>query len=205
MIDKEPASTITLSWGADRQVTGCAERAMQATMERNITLTQEQIAAHTYTFEGLKERTEYSISASGVESGNLVVTTLGQSNFWDFTDVVEMAECQLGFEPDHRSYPRFWPPRATFRPMLTTVRTTSTCAVNRPSREGEAPRNSRAVLGGGRGRVIAIDCYASGPAELTPMSMRWARLSGLSRSDYGQPRQGLHSCPGIPASAVVSI
>ena len=85
VIDKS-ASTITLSWGADRQVTGLVLKGGDD--ERNITLTQEQIAAHTYTFEGLKERTEYSISVyiDGVESGNLVVTTLGQSNFWDFTD-----------------------------------------------------------------------------------------------------------------------
>ena len=76
VIDKS-ASTITLSWGADRQVTGLVLKGGDD--ERNITLTQEQIAAHTYTFEGLKERTEYSISVyiDGVESGNLVVTTLG--------------------------------------------------------------------------------------------------------------------------------
>lgn len=99
VIDKG-ATTITLAWGADQQVTSLVLKGGDD--ERNVTLTDAEIAAHTYTFEGLKAQTEYSISVyiAGVESGNLVVTTLGQSSFWDFT--TGLAACQLGDRPDHR-------------------------------------------------------------------------------------------------------
>ena len=84
VVDKG-ATTITLAWGADRQVTSLVLTGDDD--ERNVTLTDAEVAAHTYTFEGLKARTEYSISVyiAGVESGSLVVTTLGQSSLWDFT------------------------------------------------------------------------------------------------------------------------
>ena len=84
VVDKG-ATRITLAWGADRQVTSLVLTGGDD--ERNVTLTDAEVAAHTYTFEGLKARTEYSISVyiAGVESGSLVVTTLGQSSLWAFT------------------------------------------------------------------------------------------------------------------------
>lgn len=208
VIDKS-ASTITLSWGADRQVTGLVLKGGDD--ERNITLTQEQIAAHTYTFEGLKERTEYSISVyiDGVESGNLVVTTLGQSNFWDFTDaskwpianwdsnqiidgltILAASGKNVQIQAD-----------ADYGCNYLDLRGKSTV------KEGEAPTQRAvqfSVVGEG---VIAIDCYANGTgrnfyAYVDALGKAFGPFEAPTAANRGKV---YIPCPGIPASAVVSI
>ena len=208
VIDKS-ASTITLSWGADRQVTGLVLKGGDD--ERNITLTQEQIAAHTYTFEGLKERTEYSISVyiDGVESGNLVVTTLGQSNFWDFTDASKWPIAN-------------WDSNQTIDGLTILAASGKNVQVQADAdygcnyldlrgkstvKEGEAPTQRAvqfAVVGEG---VIAIDCYANGAGR---NFYAYVDALGKSFGPFEAPTADNRGkifipCPGIPASATVSI
>ena len=208
VIDKS-ASTITLSWGADRQVTGLVLKGGDD--ERNITLTQEQIAAHTYTFEGLKERTEYSISVyiDGVESGNLVVTTLGQSNFWDFTDASKWPIAN-------------WDSNQTIDGLTILAASGKNVQVQADAdygcnyldlrgkstvKEGEAPTQRAvqfSVVGEG---VIAIDCYANGTgrnfyAYVDALGKAFGPFEAPTAANRGKV---YIPCPGIPASAVVSI
>lgn len=208
VIDKS-ASTITLSWGADRQVTGLVLKGGDD--ERNITLTQEQIAAHTYTFEGLKERTEYSISVyiDGVESGNLVVTTLGQSNFWDFTDASK-------WPIDN------WESNQTIDGLTILAASGKNVQIQADAdygcnyldlrgkstvKEGEAPTQRAvqfSVVGEG---VIAIDCYANGAgrnfyAYVDALGKAFGPFEAPTAANRGKV---YIPCPGIPASAVVSI
>ena len=208
VIDKS-ASTITLSWGADRQVTGLVLKGGDD--ERNITLTQEQIAAHTYTFEGLKERTEYSISVyiDGVESGNLVVTTLGQSNFWDFTDASKWPIAN-------------WDSNQTIDGLTILAASGKNVQIQADAdygcnyldlrgkstvKEGEAPTQRAvqfSVVGEG---VIAIDCYANGTgrnvyAYLDALGKAFGPFEAPTAANRGKV---YIPCPGIPASAVVSI
>lgn len=208
VIDKS-ASTITLSWGADRQVTGLVLKGGDD--ERNITLTQEQIAAHTYTFEGLKERTEYSISVyiDGVESGNLVVTTLGQSNFWDFTDASKWPIAN-------------WDSNQTIDGLTILAASGKNVQVQADAdygcnyldlrgkstvKEGEAPTQRAvqfSVVGEG---VIAIDCYANGAgrnfyAYVDALGKAFGPFEAPTAANRGKV---YIPCPGIPASAVVSI
>ena len=208
VIDKS-ASTITLSWGADRQVTGLVLKGGDD--ERNITLTQEQIAAHTYTFEGLKERTEYSISVyiDGVESGNLVVTTLGQSNFWDFTDASK-------WPIDN------WESNQTIDGLTILAASGKNVQIQADAdygcnyldlrgkstvKEGEAPTQRAvqfSVVGEG---VIAIDCYANDAgrnfyAYVDALGKAFGPFEAPTAANRGKV---YIPCPGIPASAVVSI
>ena len=208
VIDKS-ASTITLSWGADRQVTGLVLKGGDD--ERNITLTQEQIAAHTYTFEGLKERTEYSISVyiDGVESGNLVVTTLGQSNFWDFTDASK-------WPIDN------WESNQTIDGLTILAASGKNVQIQADAdygcnyldlrgkstvKEGEAPTQRAvqfSVVGEG---VIAIDCYANDAgryfyAYVDALGKSFGPVEAPTAANRGKV---YIPCPGIPASAVVSI
>lgn len=208
VIDKS-ASTITLSWGADRQVTGLVLKGGDD--ERNITLTQEQIAAHTYTFEGLKERTEYSISVyiDGVESGNLVVTTLGQSNFWDFTDASKWPIAN-------------WDSNQTIDGLTILAASGKNVQIQADAdygcnyldlrgkstvKEGEAPTQRAvqfSVVGEG---VIAIDCYANGTgrnfyAYVDALGKSFGPVEAPTAANRGKV---YIPCPGIPASAVVSI
>ena len=208
VIDKS-ASTITLSWGADRQVTGLVLKGGDD--ERNITLTQEQIAAHTYTFEGLKERTEYSISVyiDGVESGNLVVTTLGQSNFWDFTDASKWPIAN-------------WDSNQTIDGLTILAASGKNVQIQADAdygcnyldlrgkstvKEGEAPTQRAvqfSVVGEG---VIAIDCYANGTgrnfyAYVDALGKAFGPFEAPTAANRGKV---YIPCPGIPASAVVSI
>ncbi len=208
VIDKS-ASTITLSWGADRQVTGLVLKGGDD--ERNITLTQEQIAAHTYTFEGLKERTEYSISVyiDGVESGNLVVTTLGQSNFWDFTDASKWPIAN-------------WDSNQTIDGLTILAASGKNVQIQADAdygcnyldlrgkstvKEGEAPTQRAvqfSVVGEG---VIAIDCYANGTgrnfyAYVDALGKAFGPFEAPTTANRGKV---YIPCPGIPASAVVSI
>ncbi len=207
-IDKS-ASTITLSWGADRQVTGLVLKGGDD--ERNITLTQEQIAAHTYTFEGLKERTEYSISVyiDGVESGNLVVTTLGQSTFWDFTDASKWPIAN-------------WDSNQTIDGLTILAASGKNVQIQADAdygcnyldlrgkstvKEGEAPTQRAvqfSVVGEG---VIAIDCYANGTgrnfyAYVDALGKAFGPFEAPTAANRGKV---YIPCPGIPASAVVSI
>ena len=208
VIDKS-ASTITLSWGADRQVTGLVLKGGDD--ERNIALTQEQIAAHTYTFEGLKERTEYSISVyiDGVESGNLVVTTLGQSNFWDFTDASKWPIAN-------------WDSNQTIDGLTILAASGKNVQIQADAdygcnyldlrgkstvKEGEAPTQRAvqfSVVGEG---VIAIDCYANGTgrnfyAYVDALGKAFGPFEAPTAANRGKV---YIPCPGIPASAVVSI
>ncbi|MDY4569426.1 MAG: hypothetical protein SO455_01495 [Alistipes senegalensis] len=208
VIDKS-ASTITLSWGADRQVTGLVLKGGDD--ERNITLTQEQIAAHTYTFERLKERTEYSISVyiDGVESGNLVVTTLGQSTFWDFTDASK-------WPIDN------WESNQTIDGLTILAASGKNVQIQADAdygcnyldlrgkstvKEGEAPTQRAvqfSVVGEG---VIAIDCYANGTgrnfyAYVDALGKAFGPFEAPTAANRGKV---YIPCPGIPASAVVSI
>ena len=208
VIDKS-ASTITLSWGADRQVTGLVLKGGDD--ERNITLTQEQIAAHTYTFEGLKERTEYSISVyiDGVESGNLVVTTLGQSNFWDFTDASKWPIAN-------------WDSNQTIDGLTILAASGKNVQIQADAdygcnyldlrgkstvKEGEAPTQRAvqfSVVGEG---VIAIDCYANDAgrnfyAYVDALGKAFGPFEAPTAANRGKV---YIPCPGIPASAVVSI
>lgn len=209
VIDKT-ARTITLAWGAEQQVTSLVLKGGDD--ERSVTLTDAEIAAHTYTFDGLKERTEYSISVyiAGVESGNLVVTTLGQSNFWDFTDASK------------------WPVTNWESPQtidgLTILATSSSKNVEIRAdadygynyldlrgkstvKEGQAPTERAlqfSVVGEG---VLAIDCYANGAGRSFSV---WVDALGKNFGPVEAPTADNRGkvyipCPGIPASATISI
>lgn len=206
-VTDKSASTITLSWGADRQVTGLALKGGDD--ERDVTLTQEQVAAHTYTFEGLKERTEYSISVyiDGVESGSLVVTTLGQSSFWDFTTGWEIVSWDSNQTIDGLAILAASGKNVEIRAdadygcNYLDLRGKSTV------KEGEAPTQRAVqfpVVGEG---VIAIDCYANGAGR---NFYAYVDALGKSFGPFEAPTADNRGkifipCPGIPASATVSI
>ena len=208
-VTDKSASAITLSWGADQQVTGLVLKGGDD--ERNITLTQEQIAAHTYTFEGLKERTEYAISVyiDGVESGNLVVTTLGQSSFWDFTDASKWPVAN-------------WESNQTIDGLTILAASGKNVEIRADTdygynyldlrgkstyKEGEAPTQRAvqfSVVGEG---VLAIDCYANGTgrniyAYVDALGKAFGPFEAPTADNRGKV---YIPCPGIPASAVVSI
>lgn len=208
-VTDKSASAITLSWGADQRVTGLVLKGGDD--ERNITLTQEQIAAHTYTFEGLKERTEYAISVyiDGVESGNLVVTTLGQSSFWDFTDASKWPVAN-------------WESNQTIDGLTILAASGKNVQIQADAdygynyldlrgkstyKEGEAPTQRAvqfSVVGEG---VIAIDCYANGTgrniyAYVDALGKAFGPFEAPTADNRGKV---YIPCPGIPASAVVSI
>lgn len=208
-VTDKSASAITLSWGAGQQVTGLVLKGGDD--ERNITLTQEQIAAHTYTFEGLKERTEYAISVyiDGVESGNLVVTTLGQSSFWDFTDASKWPVAN-------------WESNQTIDGLTILAASGKNVQVQADAdygynyldlrgkstyKEGEAPTQRAVqfpVVGEG---VLAIDCYANDTgrniyAYVDALGKAFGPFEAPTADNRGKV---YIPCPGIPASAVVSI
>ena len=208
-VTDKSASAITLSWGADQQVTGLVLKGGDD--ERNITLTQEQIAAHTYTFEGLKERTEYAISVyiDGVESGNLVVSTLGQSSFWDFTDASKWPVAN-------------WESNQTIDGLTILAASGKNVEIRADTdygynyldlrgkstyKEGEAPTQRAvqfSVVGEG---VLAIDCYANGTgrniyAYVDALGKAFGPFEAPTADNRGKV---YIPCPGIPASAVVSI
>lgn len=208
-VTDKSASAITLSWGADQQVTGLVLKGGDD--ERNITLTQEQIAAHTYTFEGLKERTEYAISVyiDGVESGNLVVTTLGQSSFWDFTDASKWPVAN-------------WESNQTIDGLTILAASGKNVQIQADAdygynyldlrgkstyKEGEAPTQRAvqfSVVGEG---VLSIDCYANGTgrniyAYVDALGKAFGPFEAPTADNRGKV---YIPCPGIPASAVVSI
>lgn len=208
-VTDKSASAITLSWGADQQVTGLVLKGGDD--ERNITLTQEQIAAHTYTFEGLKERTEYAISVyiDGVESGNLVVTTLGQSSFWDFTDASKWPVAN-------------WESNQTIDGLTILAASGKNVQIQADAdygynyldlrgkstyKEGEAPTQRAvqfSVVGEG---VLAIDCYANAAgrniyAYVDALGKAFGPFEAPTADNRGKV---YIPCPGIPASAVVSI
>ena len=208
-VTDKSASAITLSWGADQRVTGLVLKGGDD--ERNITLTQEQIAAHTYTFEGLKERTEYAISVyiDGVESGNLVVTTLGQSSFWDFTDASKWPVTN-------------WESNQTIDGLTILAASGKNVQIQADAdygynyldlrgkstyKEGEAPTQRAvqfSVVGEG---VLAIDCYANGTgrniyAYVDALGKAFGPFEAPTADNRGKV---YIPCPGIPASAVVSI
>ena len=206
VIDKG-ATTITLAWGADQQVTSLVLKGGDD--ERNVTLTDAEIAAHTYTFEGLKAQTEYSISVyiAGVESGNLVVTTLGQSSFWDFT---------TGWQPVS------WETDQTIDGLTILAASGKNVEIREDAdygynyldlrgkstvKEGEAPSQRAvqfSVVGEG---VIAIDCYANGAgrnfyAYVDALGKSFGPVEAPTADNRGKV---YIPCPGIPASAKVSI
>ena len=209
VVDKS-ATTITLAWGAEQQVTSLVLKGGED--ERNVTLTDAQIAAHTYTFEGLKAQTEYSISVyiAGVESGNLVVTTLGQSNFWDFTDATKWPVTN-------------WESVQTID-GLTILATSSGKNIQVSAdadygynyldlrgkstvKAGEAPTERAlqfSVVGEG---VLAIDCYANGAgrnfyAYVDALGKNFGPFEAPTADNRGKV---FIPCPGIPAAAKVSI
>lgn len=209
VVDKT-ATTITLAWGAEQQVTSLVLKGGDD--ERNVTLTEAEIAAHTYTFEGLKAQTEYSVSVyiAGVESGNLVVTTLGQSSFWDFTDATKWPVTN-------------WESVQTID-GLTILATSSSKNVQVSAdadygynfldlrgkstvKTGEAPTERAlqfSVVGEG---VIAIDCYANGAgrnfyAYVDALGKNFGPFEAPTSDNRGKV---YIPCPGIPAAAKVSI
>lgn len=206
VVDKG-ATTITLAWGADRQVTSLVLTGGDD--ERNVTLTDAEVAAHTYTFEGLKARTEYSISVyiAGVESGSLVVTTLGQSSLWDFT---------TGWQPVS------WETDQTIDGLTILAASGKNVEIREDAdygcnyldlrgkstvKEGEAPSQRAvqfSVVGEG---VIAIDCYANGAgrnfyAHVDALGKSFGPVEAPTADNRGKV---YIPCPGIPASAKVSI
>lgn len=209
VVDKT-ATTITLAWGAEQQVTSLVLKGGDD--ERNVTLTDAQIAAHTYTFEGLKAQTEYAVSVyiAGVESGNLVVTTLGQFTFWDFTDASKWPVTN-------------WESVQTID-GLTILATSSGKNVQVSAdadygynyldlrgkstvKTGEAPTERAlqfSVVGEG---VIAIDCYANGSgrnfyAYVDALDKSFGPFEAPTADNRGKV---YIPCPGIPAAAKVSI
>lgn len=206
VVDKG-ATRITLAWGADRQVTSLVLTGDDD--ERNVTLTDAEVTAHTYTFEGLKARTEYSISVyiAGVESGSLVVTTLGQSSLWDFT---------TGWQPVS------WETDQTIDGLTILAASGKNVEIREDAdygcnyldlrgkstvKEGEAPSQRAvqfSVVGEG---VIAIDCYANGVgrnfyAHVDALGKSFGPVEAPTADNRGKV---YIPCPGIPASAKVSI
>ena len=209
VVDKT-ATTVTLAWGAEQQVTSLVLKGGDD--ERNVTLTDAQIAAHTYTFEGLKAQTEYAVSVyiAGVESGNLVVTTLGQSTFWDFTDaskwpVVNWESVQtidgLTILATSSGKNVQVSADADYGYNYLDLRGKSTV------KTGEAPTERAlqfSVVGEG---VIAIDCYANGSGR---NFYAYVDALGKSFGPFEAPTADNRGkvyipCPGIPAAAKVSI
>lgn len=205
-VTDKTAASITLSWGADQRVTSLALKGGDD--ERDITLTDAEIAAHTYTFEGLKERTEYSITVfiDGVESGSLVVTTLGQSNYWDFTTgwditswvsnetvdgltILATSSKNVQIQAD-----------ADYGYNFLDLRGKSTLKDGVPTERAV----QFSVVGEG---VIAIDCYANGAgrnfyAYVDALGKAFGPFEAPTADNRGKV---YIPCPGIPASATVSI
>ncbi len=205
-VTDKTAASITLSWGADQRVTSLALKGGDD--ERDITLTDAEIAAHTYTFEGLKERTEYSITVfiDGVESGSLVVTTLGQSNYWDFTTGWDITS---------------WVSNETVDGLTILATSSKNVQIKADADFGynfldlggkstlkDGVPTERAVqfsvVGEG---VIAIDCYANGAgrnfyAYVDALGKAFGPFEAPTADNRGKV---YIPCPGIPASATVSI
>ena len=205
-VTDKSASAITLSWGADRRVTSLALKGGDD--ERDITLTDAEIAAHTYTFEGLKERTEYSITVfiDGVESGSLVVTTLGQSNYWDFTTGWAITSWESNQTIDGLTILAASGKNvqiqadADYGYNFLDLRGKSTLKDGVPTERAV----QFSVVGEG---VIAIDCYANGAgrnfyAYVDALGKAFGPFEAPTADNRGKV---YIPCPGIPASATVSI
>lgn len=205
-VTDKTAASITLSWGADRRVTSLALKGGDD--ERDITLTDAEIAAHTYTFEGLKERTEYSITVfiDGVESGSLVVTTLGQSNYWDFTTGWAITSWESNQTIDGLTILAASGKNvqiqadADYGYNFLDLRGKSTLKDGVPTERAV----QFSVVGEG---VIAIDCYANGAgrnfyAYVDALGKAFGPFEAPTADNRGKV---YIPCPGIPASATVSI
>ena len=209
-VTDKTAASITLSWGADQRVTSLALKGGDD--ERDITLTDAEIAAHTYTFEGLKERTEYSITVfiDGVESGSLVVTTLGQSNYWDFT-TWEIASYSNDV-PVTVDELTIMPPKG----KEAAIKLDADYGVNYLDRGGkstpaapsaEAPTNGYlkfSVVGEG---VLVIDSYANGAgrnfyAYVDALGKSFGPVEAPTADNRGKV---YIPCPGIPSNASVYV
>lgn len=205
-VTDKTAASITLSWGADQRVTSLALKGGDD--ERDITLTDAEIAAHTYTFEGLKERTEYSITVfiDGVESGSLVVTTLGQSNYWDFTTGWDITSWVSNETVDGLTILAASGKNvqiqadADYGYNFLDLRGKSTLKDGVPTERAV----QFSVVGEG---VIAIDCYANGAgrnfyAYVDALGKAFGPFEAPTADNRGKV---YIPCPGIPASATVSI
>ena len=205
-VTDKTAASITLSWGADQRVTSLALKGGDD--ERDITLTDAEIAAHTYTFEGLKERTEYSITVfiDGVESGSLVVTTLGQSNYWDFTTGWAITSWESNQTIDGLTILAASGKNvqiqadADYGYNFLDLRGKSTLKDGVPTERAV----QFSVVGEG---VIAIDCYANGAgrnfyAYVDALGKAFGPFEAPTADNRGKV---YIPCPGIPASAKVSI
>ena len=205
-VTDKTAASITLSWGADQRVTSLALKGGDD--ERDITLTDAEIAAHTYTFEGLKERTEYSITVfiDGVESGSLVVTTLGQSNYWDFTTGWAITSWESNQTIDGLTILAASGKNvqiqadADYGYNFLDLRGKSTLKDGVPTERAV----QFSVVGEG---VIAIDCYANGAgrnfyAYVDALGKAFGPFEAPTADNRGKV---YIPCPGIPASATVSI
>ena len=209
-VTDKTAASITLSWGADQRVTSLVLKGGDD--ERDITLTDAEIAAHTYTFEGLKERTEYSITVfiDGVESGSLVVTTLGQSNYWDFT-TWEIASYSNDV-PVTVDELTIMPPKG----KEAAIKLDADYGVNYLDRGGkstpaapsaEAPTNGYlkfSVVGEG---VLVIDSYANGAgrnfyAYVDALGKSFGPVEAPTADNRGKV---YIPCPGIPSNASVYV
>lgn len=205
-VTDKTAASITLSWGADQRVTSLALKGGDD--ERDITLTDAEIASHTYTFEGLKERTEYSITVfiDGVESGSLVVTTLGQSNYWDFTTGWAITSWESNQTIDGLTILAASGKNvqiqadADYGYNFLDLRGKSTLKDGVPTERAV----QFSVVGEG---VIAIDCYANGAgrnfyAYVDALGKAFGPFEAPTADNRGKV---YIPCPGIPASATVSI
>ena len=205
-VTDKTAASITRSWGADQRVTSLALKGGDD--ERDITLTDAEIAAHTYTFEGLKERTEYSITVfiDGVESGSLVVTTLGQSNYWDFTTGWDITSWVSNETVDGLTILAASGKNvqiqadADYGYNFLDLRGKSTLKDGVPTERAV----QFSVVGEG---VIAIDCYANGAgrnfyAYVDALGKAFGPFEAPTADNRGKV---YIPCPGIPASATVSI
>lgn len=208
VVDKT-ATTVTLAWGAAEQVSSLALKGGDD--ERTVELTEEQIAAHTYTFEGLKAQTEYAVTVfiAGVESGSLVVTTLGQSAFWDFTDASKWSVVS-------------WETNQTVDGLTILAASGKNVEIREDAdygcnyldlrgkstvKQGEAPTQRAVQLSVVGEGVLAIDCYANGAGR---NFYAYVDALGKSFGPYEAPTSENRGkvfipCPGIPASATVTI
>ncbi|WP_295935354.1 hypothetical protein [uncultured Alistipes sp.] len=88
-VNDKTAASITLGWGADVTLTSVGIRlgSDESGAPAMTDLTPAQIAARSFSFEGLSAKTEYRVSAynDGIECAALYVTTLGENTSWDFT------------------------------------------------------------------------------------------------------------------------
>lgn len=163
VLDKS-GSSITVGWSEQDNVTSLKLEA-SGQQAAEVTLTDEDKTARKYRFDDLTAQTEYTITFfnEGVESGVLIVSTLGQATRWDFTtwEIDNWTESTtidgMTFLADGTGKNIEIRADADFGVNYLDLRGKSTAP-----KDGAAPAERSLKFSVSEEGVLVIDCYANG-------------------------------------------